>query len=96
MLAEDENYILADDNENVCGRLRTWMYSWSSGGPFYGEFDLVVDMILPKVILEDIKISLNSLARTHSVAVEDFGCAAETPQHAHRKGLLHRLIRRMK
>lgn len=96
MLTEDENYILADDNENVCGRLKTWMYSWSSGGPFYGEFDLVVDMIIPRDILETMKNSLGSLTHAHSVAVQDFGFAEETPQHAYRTGFLHRLIRRMK
>jgi hypothetical protein len=95
-LSEDEQYVLADDKEDVVGHLKTWMYTWSSGGPFYGEFDLVIDMIVPKEVLEPLKHSLDRLAQAHSVAVDDCGCAAEMPQRACRKGFLWRLVHRIK
>lgn len=96
MLSEDESYVLADDSETLVGRLKIWMYSWSSGGPFYGEFDLIVDMIIPNTAIAGFKNSLKTLAQVHSVSVDDHGRASETPQRACRRGLLRRLLRRAK
>jgi hypothetical protein len=94
-LSEEEDYLLVDDREAQVGRLRLWMYSWSSGGEFYGEFDLVVDMVIPKSLHGGIRSSLGRLADTNSVEVIDFGAAPELPRRGRDQGLLRRLIGRL-
>lgn len=91
-LSEEEEYLLVDDAETIAGRLTLWMYSWSWGGSFYGEFDLVVDMVIPKAMCDGLRCSLTRAAEAQAVKVENFGAAAERPEHFEGRGILRWLL----
>ena len=91
-LSENEDYLLISNAGAPAGRLLLWMYSWSSGGPFYGSFDLVIDMIIPRQLCDGLRESLKHNAEAHSVSIEDFGCGAERPKYLKERGFFKRLF----
>lgn len=95
-LALDEGYVLVSDDMECVGRLKVWMYSATSGGAFYNEFDPVIDMIVPGALCNDLMLSVNRLAAVESVHVDNFPCVAERPRHDWREGVLGSLVRWLK
>jgi hypothetical protein len=93
-LCEEEGYVLLTDEGLRIGALRVWMYSWSSGGPFYGEFDVIMDMVIPRDLLSGLTESLRRLAEAHSVTVDDYGRAADRPEHVQKGSFFKRLLGR--
>jgi len=91
-LSEDEEYLLINTAGSAVGSLLLWMYCWACGGLFYGSFDLILDMIIPRESCDGLRESLKRIAEEHSVNVEDRGCAADRPGDLPKRSFFRKLI----
>jgi hypothetical protein len=80
-------YVLSDDEQRIAGYLYIWGSYFIYHGEFYGEDDLVIDMIVPRKLLPGLKNRINRLAELYDVKVEDCGNASEAPRRVPRMGL---------
>ena len=95
-LCEEESYLLVDPGLEAKGSLLLWSFSWSSGGAFYGDSNMVLDTVLPSELMPPFVSSLKGLCGNVNVEFQELEPAEPTPEKFRKSGIREIIARTVK